>query len=31
MNQIGDRKEDCILLEEIKGWEGSVKFYRVRG
>ena len=31
MNQVGDRKEDCIWLEEIKGWEGSGKFCRVQG
>lgn len=29
-NQVGDRKEDCIWLEEIKGWEGSGKLCSLR-
>lgn len=29
-NQVGDRKEDCIWLEEIRGWEGSGKLCSLR-
>lgn len=25
LNQVGDRKEECVWLEEIKSWEGSGK------
>lgn len=31
LNQVGNRKGECVWLEDIKGWEGSGKLCRNQG